>query len=196
MKRFFTIFASIILIAIIAIGMTGCGPEEQEAKALVKDLVSRSLELNDIYFGKNGLKYRDSGNSNDVYMPVLETEKYVLKSKLLEATRSVFSSDYASSIIDMAFKGVQSEINSNSVQSRFMVMGDDDWLYVNKNYEYIYETATEYDFDTIVITYTSSKFIEATINGKYMTEDGIKDTVVSVTLVCEDDQWRLNSATY
>jgi len=196
MKRFFTIFASIILIAIMALSMVGCGPKEQEAKALVKDLVSKSLELNDIYFGKNGLKYKDSGNPNDIYLPVLETEKYVLKSKLVEATKSVFSEGYAFSIINMAFSGIQSEINSNSVQSRFMVMGDDDWLFVNKNYEYVYEVGTEYDFDTIEITYTSSKFIEATVKGKTMTEKGIKDTVVNVTLVCESEGWRLNSATY
>ena len=196
MKRIFTIFASIILIATLAISMVGCGPEESEAKELVKDLVSRSLELNDIYFGKNSLKYKDSGNPNDIYMPVLETEKYVFKTDLVEATKKVFSADYASSIIDMAFKGVQSEININSAQSRFMVMGDDDWLYINRNYEYVYEEGTVYDFDTIVITYTSSRFVEATVNGTYMTEDGPKEAVISVNLVCENDQWRLNSATY
>ena len=196
MKRIFTVFASIILIAAMAVSMVGCGPEEAEAKALVKDLVSRSLELNDIYFGKSGLKYVDSGNSNDIYMRVLETEKYVLKSDLIEATYTVFSQSYATSIITMAFNGAQSEINQNSVQARFMVMGDDDWLYINRNYEYVYETGTEYDFDTIVITYTSLNFVEATVCGKYLTEDGYVDTVVNVTLVCEDDQWRLNSATY
>lgn len=196
MKRIFTVFASIILIALMAIGMVGCGPEEAEAKELVKDLVSRSLELNDIYFGKSGLNYVDSGNPNDIYMRVLETEKYVLKSDLIEATYKVFSQSYATSIITMAFNGAQSEINQNSVQARYMVMGDDDWLYINRNYEYVYETGTEYDFDTIVITYTSLNFVEATVSGKYMTEDGYVDTVVNVTLVREDDQWRLNSATY
>lgn len=196
MKRIITAIASIILIAAMAVGMVGCGPEEAEAKALVKDLVSRSLELNDIYFGKSGLKYIDSGNSNDIYMRVLETEKYVLKSKLVEATYEVFAFDYATSIITMAFNGAQSEINQNSVQSRFMVMGDDDWLYVNRNYEYVYEEGTKYDFNTIEITYTSSNIIDATICGEYKTENGYENTVVNVSLVCEDGQWRLNSATY
>lgn len=196
MKRIFTAIASIILIAVMAIGMVGCGPEEEEAKALVEDLVSRSLELNDIYFGKKGLKYIDSGNPNDIYMRVSETEKYALKSELIKATNKVFSQSYASSIIDMAFNGVQSEINVGSAQSRFMVMGDDDWLYVNKDYDYIYENGTEYDYSTIEITYTSSKFVEATISGKYMTDKGYVDTVVDITLVCENDEWRLNSATY
>ena len=196
MKKTFIKAVSIMLIAILAIGMVGCGPEENEAKALIEDLVSLSLELNDIYFGKKGLEYIDSGNSNDIYMRVKETEKYILKSKLVEATYSVFSQDYATSIINMAFNGAQSEINQNSVQSRYMVMGDDDWLYINKDYDYVYDEGTTYDFNTIEITYTSSSFVEATICGKYKAEDGYKDTVVNVTLICEDDQWRLNSATY
>ena len=196
MKKIFTSVAAIILIAAMAIGLVGCGPEENEAKEIVKDLVSRSLELNDIYFGKKGLEYIDSGNPNDIYMRVKETEKYILKSKLIEATYSVFAESYATSIISMAFSGSKSETGKDSVQSRYMVMGDDDWLYINKDYGYVYEEGTVYDFSTIEITYTSSNLIEANICGEYKTENGYKDTVVTVSLICENDQWRLNSATY
>lgn len=197
LKRFFSVIMSTILIALLVVSMVGCGgPEEAEAKRLVKDLVSRSYELNEIYFGKKGLAYRDTGNPDAIYMPVLETEKYVLKKDLVKATREVFCKDYSDQIISMAFNGVQSEINQNSVQSRFMVMSDDEWLYVNKNYEYPVEHLTEYDFDTITITYTSSSFIEATIEGTLMTDKGIKDVLVEVSLICEDDQWRLQSGTY
>ena len=197
MKKFFAIFLSIILIAVMAVCLVGCGPEEAEAKALVKDLMSRSFELNEIYFGKKGLAYRDTGNSNDIYMPVLETEKYVLKSQLVDATTAVFSLDYSSSIISMAFGGVQSEINQNSVQSRFMVLSDDDWLYVNKNYDYPIENFTEYDLNTIVITYTSGSFIEATVEGKVKTDKGeTKKVTAEITLVNEKSGWRLQSSTY
>ena len=205
LKRFFAIFMSTILIAVMAISLVGCGPEESEAKALVKDLVSRSEELNEIYFGK-GLRYKDTGNSNDVYLPVDEKEKYTQKSKLVTATRKVFSSDYASSIINMAFNGVQSEINQNSVISRYMVMSDEsnyDILYVNKSYEPLVNKLPEYDFDTIVITKTSSRFVEATIEAMVevteQTETGpvtqMKKMTIDVTLVLEDDGWRLDSAT-
>ena len=195
LKRIFTIFLTTILIATLAISLVGCGPEENEAKALVQSLVKQSFELNEIYFG-DGLKYRDTGNPNDIYMPVLETEKYVTKSQLVSATKRVFAEGYANSLIHMAFNGVQSEINVNSVQSQFMVMGDDDWLYINKNYKSAVENFTVYDFNTITITYTSSRFIEATVNGTLMTDKGEKSIIVNVTLICEDDQWRLNSATY
>lgn len=197
MKRFFAIFLSIILIATLVISMVGCGgPEEAQAKAIVIDLVERSYELNDIYFGKKGLNYRDSGNPAEMYLPVLETEKYYLKSKLEKATREVFCEDYADSIINLAFRGAQSEINQNSVKSRFMLMEDDDWLYINKEYEYPIEYFTEYDFSTIEITYISGSFIDATIKGKRMTDNGYESVSVDISLVNEDNGWRLQDATY
>ena len=195
-KRIFAISMSIILIALLAVSMVGCkGPEEEEAKAIVKDLVSRSVVLNEIYFGKKGMEYRDTGNPNDIYMPVLETEKFVLKSKLVEETRAVFTLTEANSIIDMAFNGVQSEINQNSVLARYMVLADDDWLYINKKYEYPFECLTQYNYDTINITYSSSKFIEATIEGIREENGEIKTVLVEVELALEENGWRLYSST-
>lgn len=197
MKRFFAIFVSIILIALMAVSMVGCGgPEEAEAKAIVKDLVERSFELNDIYFGKKGLAYRDSGNPADLYLPVLETEKYYSKKKLEEATREVYCKDYADSLIQLSLTGIQSPINVDSVKSRFAYVYDDDWLYINKDYEYPLEYFTEYDFSTIEITYTSGSFIETTISGKRMTDKGYENVTVTLELVNEDNGWRLNNPTY
>ena len=43
---------------------------------------------------------------------------------------------------------------------------------------------------------TLENIIDATICGEYKSENGYENTVVNVSLVCEDGQWRLNSATY
>ena len=108
---------ALMLVTVIAFSIVSCGaPDDEAAISLVKDLVEGSYELNEIYFG-SGLKYRDSGNPNDVYMPVLETEKYILKTRLLEKTREVFSESLSYCIIDMAFNGVAREINQNTVLS-------------------------------------------------------------------------------
>lgn len=189
-KGFLKIFLSTILIAIFAISAVGCSDvEEGEAKELVENLLTEAYELNEIYYG-HGLEYRDDGNPNSIYKPVKETETYVLKSKLVEKTREVFSETYADSLIEMAFNGVQSEINQNSVQSRYMVMGDfGDELYVNINYVPVVKEIAKYDFSTIEIGKISGSFIEATVK----TVDGI---TVDVTLINEDDVWRLDSGTY
>ena len=197
MRKFLTVFASILLIAIMVVSMVGCGgPEEAEAKAIVKDLVEKSYEINEIYFGKKGLDYRDSGNPAEMYLPVLETEKYFLKSKLENATRLVYCEDYADSIIELSLTGIQSPINVDSVKSRFAYVHDDDWLYINKDYDYPLEYFTEYDFSTMEIKYISGSFIDATIKGKRMTDKGYEDVTVNISLVNEDNGWRLQNPTY
>ena len=179
---------ALMLVTVIAFSIVSCGaPDDETAISLVKDLVEKSYELNEIYFGQ-GLKYRDSGNPNEIYMPVLETEKYMLKTRLLEKTREVFSESMSTSVIDMAFNGVASEINQNSVQSRYMVLSDDDLLFVNKNYEPVVERVAQFDYTTIVLTKVSSRFIVASIK----TLDGEN---IEVTLVSERAGWRLDSYT-
>ena len=182
---------SLMLIAIMAISLVGCGCSkisEDEAFTIVKDLVERSYELNVIYFGE-GLKYRDSGNPNDEYGPVLETEKYILKSSLEKATREVFAEGDATSVIKMAFTGGQSAINQNSVMPRYVTRNDDDLLYVNKNYEPVVAEISEYNYQTLEITKISRRFIEA----KIKTTKGIE---VNVSVINENGAWRLNSRTY
>ncbi|MBE6673909.1 MAG: hypothetical protein E7596_02245 [Ruminococcaceae bacterium] len=188
-KKVFKATISFILIAIMAIGMVGCEkPSDEEAVSLVKDLVSRSYELNVIYYGE-GLKYKDSGNPNDIYMVVFEQEKYILKSQLTKATREVFSESFATSIIDMSFNGIQSSINQNSVQPRYMTQIDDDLLFVNRTYEPVVDKIAEYNYDTIEILKISRRFIEAEIK----TTTG---ELVTVILIKEDNGWRLDSGTY
>ena len=182
---------SLMLIAVLAVSIVGCGCSkisEDEAYTVLKDLIERSYVLNVIYYGE-GLKYRDSGNPNDEYGMVLETESYILRSSLEKETREVFTQTYADSIINMAFLGVQSAINQNSVMPRYVTMGDDDLIYVNKNYKPVVQEIAQYDYKTLKITKISRRFIEAEIK----TTKGIN---VDVVLVNENGAWRLDSGTY
>ena len=188
MQKQIKIALSIVLIVIMAVSMVGCGKAtEDEAVSLVKDLVSRSYDLNVVYYGQ-GLKYRDDGNSSSIYKPVLETEKFILKSALLKETRAVFSEGLSMSLISMAFTGIASEINQNAIQARYIVYGDDDMIYVNCEYEPVVEAVAVYNYDTIEITKISRRFIEASI----YTSD---NQLVEITLIKENGEWRLDSIT-
>ena len=179
---------AILLVAIMAMSLVSCGKvTEDEAVSLVKDLVSRSYDLNVVYYGE-GIKYKETGNSNSIYLPAAETEKFMLKTALILETRAVFSETLAGSLIDMSFNGIASEINQNSVQSRYIVYGDDDWIYVNKDYEPVVDTVAKYDYNSIKITKISRRFIEAEI---YTTDN----KTVEITLINEMNGWRLDSIT-
>lgn len=179
---------SILLIAIMVVGMVGCGKvSEEEAVSYVKDLVSRSYDLNVVYYGQ-GIKYKEDGNSNSIYFPAAETEKYMLKSVLIKDTMEVFSESLAASLISMSFNGIASEINQNAVQARYIVYSDDDLIYVNKEYKPVVDEVATYRYDSIVITKISRRFIEAEI---YTTDDKL----VEITLIKENYEWRLDSIT-
>ncbi len=188
-KRIIGIFLSIILIATLAFSIVGCGcgVEEHEAIILVKDLVSRSYELNVVYYGE-GLKYESSPNPNELYLRARADQPLALKTTLLQKTRDVFSETLAESVISTAFNGISSDPSLGSVQARYMIMGDDDWIYVNKDYDPVVDKVAVYNYDTIVITKTSGRFIEATIE----TTD---KKLVEVTLILENDVWKLDSIT-
>ena len=189
MKKLLKPILAVLLIVIMAISTAGCERvSEDEAKNLVKTLVEKSYDLNDIYFGK-GLNYVDSGNPNEIYMVVEVRERYITRSALIIATREVFSQSYADSLISAAFGGYNSEINQGSVQSRYLVKNDDDLIYVNKNYKTAIEEINTYKFEKIDINKISSRFIDATV----YTEKG---QGVEVTLIKEKSEWRLDSATY
>lgn len=187
-KKIIKSIFTVLLMVILTVSAVGCKKvSEDEAMSLVKDLVSRSYDLNVVYYGE-GLKYKDNGNSNSIYMPVLETEKYALKSVLVKETYEVFSETYAISLVDMAFNGIASEINQNAIQARYIVYGDDDLIHVNKEYKPVVDKVSQYNFETTKITKISRRFIEATI---YTTEN----KEVEITLIKENNEWRLDSIT-
>ena len=187
-KKIIKSIFTVLLMVILTVSAVGCKKvSEDEAMSLVKDLVSRSYNLNVVYYGE-GLKYKDNGNSNSIYMPVLETEKDALKSVLVKETYEVFSETYAISLVDMAFNGIASEINQNAIQARYIVYGDDDLIHVNKEYKPVVDKVSQYNFETTKITKISRRFIEATI---YTTEN----KEVEITLIKENNEWRLDSIT-
>ena len=190
MKRFLKSLTLFMLIASLAISIIGCGKVTQdEACKIIEKLVTDAYELNEVYYGK-GISYKDTGNPNDLYMPAYENEKFALKNKLVKRTYEVFSQTYAKSLIDLAFGGVQSEINQGSFMARYMILDEEKetWIYVNTDYDPLVEEIAKYDFNTMEIIKISRRFIECTIKTT-------KNEEVKITVVKETDGWRLDSAT-
>lgn len=181
---------AVMLIVAFTFSITACSkkPDKDEAKEIVNSLVLGSYELNRIYFGK-GLLPKETGNPNEAYSPVSESEPLALKSKLTERTKEIYSLAYAQSLIDMAFKGISTDVTNNVVFARYTVQGDDDWIYVHREIKPIIERLESYDLSKTEIKKLSKKFIEATI---YTT--GGK--AVEITLIKEDGNWRLDTPTY
>ncbi len=191
----------IMLVSIIGTGLCSCGTRvtDEGAKNVVNGLVKKSYDLNRIYFG-TGLKYTDSDEYKDSkYAPVSEEEKIQNSTDLREETNKVFSEEYSKSILTMALFGATSGDGETALFARYVEK--DGLLTVYKNYKPLvlkdgqlvpsekdFEI-NEYDLTKTVVTKNSRNFIEATITSL----DG--DTI-NITIVYEDNGWRIDSPTY
>ena len=178
---------SLILIAIFAVSIMGCSSIiDNEAKAIFNTLVKESYELNVIYFGE-GLKPKAS-EDDGLYVPVSGSENYTAKLPLVERTREIFSTDYASDVIKTAFEGESGAIGSSAVYARYIEY--EGYLSVRRDIEGI--EIAKYDYSTTEIIKNSNRFIIA----KIKTTNLEKNEYVEITLINEDNGWRIDSATY
>lgn len=187
MKRKILCVLTVFVLLLALATLTSCSDKvsKEEAAAEVTRLVKESYELNVIYFG-DGLPYEDDGDERNLYAPVAEDALFVTKEALTYKTRTVFSKDYAASMIETAFQGAQGANGSTALYARYIVSSDGK-LTVYKNIEGI--EVNEYDYSTVSVTKISKRFIKANVTAK-------GGEVVEVTLINQDGEWRIDSATY
>lgn len=187
---------TLILIVVIAISIGGCSScsscgcgatlSEEEAKTVFNTLVNESYELNVIYFGE-GLKPQ-LNEEDSLYIPVQGSENYTAKLPLVERTKEIFSSDYASDIIKTAFEGEMGVLGSSAIYARYIEY--DGYLSVRKDIKGV--KVAKYDYSTTEIVKISNRFIVANIK----TNNLENNEYVEITLINEEDGWRIDSATY
>ena len=190
---------TLILIVLIAISIGGCSScsscsscgcgatlSEEEATTIFNTIVNESYELNVIYFGE-GLKPQVT-DDDSLYVPVQGSENYTAKLPLIERTREIFSSDYASDIIKTAFEGEMGVIGSSAIYARYIEY--DGYLSVRTDIKGV--EVAKYDYSTTEIIKISNRFIVA----KIKTNNLENNEYVEITLINEEDGWRIDSATY
>lgn len=187
MKRKILCVLAVFVIMLVASALTSCSGKlsEEEAISEVTRLVKESYELNVIYFGE-GLPFTDDGNNINLYAPVDENAPFITKEALAYKTRTVFSKDYAASMMQTAFYGEQGADGVTALYARYIV-DSDGTLTVYKKINGI--EVNQYDYSTISVTKISRNFIKANITST----DG---ETVTVILIYQDGAWRIDSATY
>ena len=198
--------ACIAFVCIITLGLTGCTKKlsEEEAKYQVATLVEASYELNEIVFGK-GLEYIEIEEfKNAKYALVKENDKYNSINDIRIAINKVFSEDYSFIMKTTAFVGQSGGVDLTSVPPKyiendqgFLVLKNDIVLDGDINIngdkqEISYNgfKVNKYDTSTIEIKKISRRFIEA-----YITSVDGEQTIL-VTLILEENGWRIDSPTY
>lgn len=188
MKKIFKITLLTILITLTVFSIVGCKEvDDKTAISIANSLIKQSYELNVIYFGE-GLDKQETDDDSDLYVPVAGSSNYTSYLALANRTREIFSEAYSNSIISLAFNGESGAIGSEAIYARYIEF--EGYLSVRRDIEGI--EIAKYDFTTTELVKNSSRFIIVKV--KAINTD--KPEYVEITLINEDNGWRIDSATY
>ena len=186
MKRLIVLILTLALLASTLVLASCAGQSEDEAKQIAGDLMERAYVLNEAYYGK-GLPCDENEHVEGDYYYVSESAPIRVRNDLIVETKAVFSNAIASSLISVYLDGTS---NMGVVVFARYITGPSGYLTVYKDYENVVENVTKYDTSTIEITKNSKNKIIFSIK----TTNGAKSA--EVTLIRENDSWKINSPTY
>lgn len=206
MKRTLLILLCILLFT-SSVLLASCGVDytEDELKTAAAELIEKSYEVNEIYFGKGlpaveqdseeAKKFAD-GLDVDItavsYLPVSEDCPYTSIDQLKQLASDVYTADYCEFLWKRAFEGMSSD-DGAAVYARYMT----DFMGVLTVRSDVADTGAELNrtYDTENITVDKMKKDTATVTlTSYV--DGEKDQDVSFVLKLEANGWRLDQPTY
>ena len=213
LKRAVPVFlAAVILICMTAAGCskTKHGPEEM--RGILEDLLPKSAELNEIYFGKGLPTIRDENavqafyDSFDTdiaaisYTPVDPSSGYETVDDIKAATLEVFTEDYAQILFDRAFTGISDvfdeglETEHRSTAVYALYLEQDGYLTKRVNMENdAIPLGRTYDLDSLEILRENGMGVQVRLKSMY---DGKQSVDVELWLTETENGWRLDSPTY
>lgn len=204
-----------IIFPLILILLTSCSSPEytaDELRPILDELLTRSAELNVIYFG-TGLPLAEDAEAAEEfyaafdydiesinYHPVSSDAPYQNETELREATLEVFTEDYSEYLFSRAFTGISETFTDDSTETSrvesvvyAMYIETDGVLTVRLDLdEEAMELGREYDTANMEILRCRDDYVlvkvPTTMNGEPLD--------IELKLVNTADGWRLDSPTY
>lgn len=204
MKKGITLRAIALLLLIILpiLSLPSCSLDDEDAfLAAARDLITRSVELNEIYFGE-GIEYDSELGGIGIYY--YATDEYLERvgistvDDLKEITREVFSEEYCRIIFQSAFEGINYNASEDPEGDFSGVQSSDSIVYARyssdkiaseggtgtgrilvnssyKAYDGMLAYSREYDLDSLEIKKVRSRTVTVTLRVTYTLRDGYKD---------------------
>lgn len=187
MRKILTVI--LILITVSFIFSCASGISDEEVRVILADLVPRSQQLNDIFWG-NGIKPEDEDAvplitvTTAQYYTVAEESPYKNVGDIKNAAEKVFSKDYLNSVYTVMFEG------SSDIEPRF-ADNEEGLLTIDICYK-SYDFKTEIFPETAVVKETGADLIRAEVECKTNGEPG----KMNISLRRQDGVWLIDSPTY
>lgn len=189
MKKIFIVQSLLLIILLFSAASCASFSEltDEDARAILSDLIPKSEELNEIYWGK-GLPASEDSEGFDTmqyYVEVSPDSKYQTIAQLVTATEAVFSEEFCKLIFELGFYG------SDDISPRYGE-SENGVLQVNVSDKgYTLQTKLFPENAVIVRGFGDEVIVKvpATFGGEPY-ED------IELHLVKENGVWLLNSPTY
>jgi hypothetical protein len=203
-NRLFSLFLALILL-LAPLSLSGCSsppPELHQVYDIVVDLVERSYAANDLLYGYGlptidinsrwgELNYIYSENDYADYEYVMELSPYVSISAIKDELESVYSEEFLDSYYQSLFEGFVS--SGHVFRARYRET--EDWLYQDIDNKPLITWQRIYDYSTMKIVRPSrGDYVSLSIDTHL--EGGDEILPVTIAILWQDGEWRLDSATY
>ena len=197
-----------LLLALSLSLLVSCGEleyDEAEVSAAAKELIPKTEEINNIYWGP-GIGYTsDLSTSNGYYFEALITDldKYGIKTidDLKKKTEAVFSASYCENIFATKLNSVSDEDGVYSYARYYQKYSDanqtvPDTIMVYTKAIVLLSDGVEYLTDTLKVEYSDRERVYVTLDVKVTRGDESQIRSLTVGLVPGDNGWRIDTPTY
>ena len=206
-------FPVVLLCLLIPMLLISCNEEEnnrdyneEELFLAAEKLIEDSKALNDVFYGKGVLYDNLSVATHGSYKQALifDLEKYGFYSieDLKGMTKKVFTKGYSENIFNTVLEPIKDDEDNIRYFARYIEIGNEDGngegiIYVNSTYKSFFEGTIEYDYSTLRVFEVKGEKIVITLKATITTEEGKTQTTdKKITLIEEEDGWRIDSPSY
>ena len=205
LKKTISIF--LITVALIsAFTLTSCNRsyDEKEIIEVTQKLLKEAEMLNLVYYG-SGIEYYDNDEENGYYRQAnashLEKLGFSTIEELKALTEKTFSDEYSSLLYSTILSALTDDASVVSMSRYYQVYDDEsgkpEHIMVYSKFSPMMKDKIEYDYGSVKVERSKKERVYAKVNATVTNSDGkSQQTVITVTLVEEEDGWKIDNPTY
>lgn len=177
--------------------------DEEEVLAAAKALLKEAEILNEVYYG-DGVKYHESDRANGIYREAnnehLKELGFSTVEELMILTEKTFSDSYSKLLYSTIIYGLMDD-TSVITAARYYQEYDEEtkesYMMVNSKFTVMFKDSIVYDYDSLRVDEANKEKVYVTVNATVTNSDGeSQNTTITITLVEEDDGWKIDNPTY
>lgn len=160
--------------------------------------------LNFVYYG-SGIEYYDNDEEKGYYRQAnqshLESLGFSTIEELKALTEKTFSDEYSRILYSTILSALTDDVTLVSTSRYYQAYdektGEPTHIMVYSKFVPMMKDKIEYDYDSFAVEGSKKERVYVTVNATVTSSDGrVQDTVIKITLIEEEDGWKIDNPTY